>query len=86
MEIFRTDDFDRVFKKLPKEIQRLYQVQERRFKDNRHDSRLHIKKIRTLPFALSFRITRNYRVLFYFQNREKAIFFFIDHGKDVYRR
>lgn len=85
MEIIKTSDFTRAFKKLPKEIQRLYNVQEKRFKENWRDSRLHIKKIHSLPYALSFRITRRYRVFFYFQNTETAVFFEIDHRKDIYR-
>lgn len=82
MEIIKTDDFNQAFGKLPKEIQRLYFTQETRFKENWHDARLHIKKVRALLFVLSFRITRRYRVLFYFQNTETAIFFEIDHRKD----
>ena len=85
MEIIKTKDFYRAFKKLPKEIQRLFNVQEKRFKENWRDSRLHIKKIYILPYALSFRITRRYRVFFYFQNTETAIFFEIDHRKDIYK-
>ncbi len=85
MEIIETSDFKRAFKKLPKEIQELYNTQEKRFKENWRDSRLHVKKIRSLPYALSFRITRRYRVFFYFQNRETVIFFETDHRKDIYK-
>ena len=85
MRIIKTNDFNRSFKKLPKEIQRLYTTQEKRFKNNWHDSRLHIKKIRALRYALSFRITRRYRVFFYLQNTETTIFFEIDHRKDIYK-
>jgi len=85
MEIIKTDDFLRAFKKLPADIQRLYQTQEKRFSENYQDNRLHIKKIRSLEYALSFRITRSYRVFFYFQTPEKAIFFEVDHRKDIYR-
>ncbi|OQX52844.1 MAG: hypothetical protein B5M48_04605 [Candidatus Omnitrophica bacterium 4484_213] len=85
MEIIETSDFKRAFKKLPKDIQRLYDIQKKRFRENWWDSRLHIKKVRSLPYALSFRITRRYRVFFYFQNTETAIFFEIDHCKDIYR-
>ena len=85
MEIIKTDDFLKAFQKLPSEIQRLAPIQENRFRDNWRDPRLHIKKIRTLPFAFSFRITRRYRVFFYFQNTETAVFFDIDHRKDAYR-
>lgn len=85
MEIIQTDDFRRAFKRLQKYIQRLYERQEKRFRSNWRDPRLHVKKIKELPYALSFRITRHYRVFFYFQNPETAIFFDVDHRKDVYR-
>ncbi len=85
MIIIETDDFDRAFKKLPKNTQRLYSVQRNRFKENWRDSRLHIKKVESLPLALSFRITRRYRALFYFQNTETAVLFDIDHRKNIYR-
>lgn len=85
MEIIKTIDFNKSFKCLPKEICRLYSIQEKRFKENWRDSRLHIKKVHSLGPALSFRITRRYRVFFYFQDTETAIFFDIDHRKDIYR-
>ncbi|OGF21793.1 hypothetical protein A2Y83_02355 [Candidatus Falkowbacteria bacterium RBG_13_39_14] len=85
MEIIKTADFKKIFKKLPKEIQRLYISQEIKFKRNWRDSRLHIKKIKSLAQCFTFRITRRYRVFFYFQEEEKAIFFEIDHRKDIYR-
>ena len=85
MEIVKTGDFSRILSNLPQDIQRLYAIQEKRFKENWRDARLHIKKIRTLRIAMSFRITRRYRVFFYFQNAENAVFFEIDHRKDIYR-
>lgn len=85
MIIIRTDDFERSFLKLPAEIQRLYAIQEKRFKENWRDPRLHIKKVRSLPHALTFRITRRYRAFFYFKNAETAVVFDVDHRKDAYR-
>lgn len=85
MKIIKTDDFETAFAKLPKEIQRLYFSQEKRFCEKWNDSRLHIKKIKSLQYAYSFRITHRYRAFFYFQNQETAIFFDIDHCKDAYR-
>ena len=85
MEIIKTKEFERSFEKLPKEIQELFLKQEQRFRENWRDPRLHIKKVRFLGFALSFRITRRYRALFYLQNPQRAVFFDIDHRKDVYR-
>lgn len=85
MEIVKTSDFSRILNNLPQDIQRLCAIQEKRFKEDWRDARLHIKKVRTLPLAMSFRITRRYRVFFYFQNTEITIFFEIDHRKDIYR-
>lgn len=85
MEIVKTSDFGRILNNLPQNIQRFYSLQELRFKENWRDPRLHIKKVRTLRFTMSFRITRSYRVFFYFQSTETAIFFEIDHRKDIYR-
>lgn len=86
MKIIKTDDFDGAFGKLPRNVKRLFFVQEARFLISSQDPRLHIKKIKVLPLAFSFRITRNYRALFYFQDLETAILFDIDHRKDIYRR
>ena len=85
MEVIKTKEFIIALEKLPKEIQRLYAIQERRFRENWRDSRLHIKEVRSLPLALSFRITRRYRVLFYFRDSSAAVFFEVDHRKDVYK-
>ncbi|MEK7629321.1 MAG: hypothetical protein AAB394_02235 [Patescibacteria group bacterium] len=85
MRIIQTDDFKRAFKKLPQAIQRLYQIQEDFFLTDWRSPRLHIKKNKTLKHVFSFRITRNYRVLFYFHTTDTAIFFDIDHRKDIYR-
>ncbi|MDO8751931.1 MAG: hypothetical protein Q7J22_00025 [Candidatus Wolfebacteria bacterium] len=75
----------RSYKKLPREIQHLYGTQEGRFLKNPHDPRLHIKRLKEFPHVLSLRITRNYRTLFYFKNPDTAVFFDIDHRKDIYR-
>ena len=85
MEIIKTFDFERSLKKLPSNIKRLHKIQEERFILNPNDLRLHIKKLRDLGGVFSFRITRKYRALFYFQNPNTAILFDVDHRKDVYR-
>ncbi len=85
MEIIKTDDFSKIFNKLPKEIQDIYNIHEIYFIKNWRDSRLHVKKIRSLASCFSFRCTRRYRVFFYFQNPETAILFDIDHRKDIYK-
>ena len=86
MKIIYTEDLEKSFKKLPERIQRLFKIQEERFKQNWRDPRLHIKKVRSLDYAFSMRITRQYRAFFYFQNQNTAIFFDIDHRKEIYRK
>lgn len=85
MEIQETADFAKQRKKLPKETERLYVVQKKRFLLNLRDPRLHMKKLQGLDGVYSFRVTRLYRVLFYFQSSEAVIFFVIGHRKDAYR-
>jgi len=85
MIIRETEDFKKDLKDLPSEIKRLYQRKKSIFKENWLDPRLHTKRIKELPGVYSFRITRRYRVLFYFRNGE-AIFFKIGHRKEIYRR
>jgi len=84
MIILETKDFRKELEKLPKRIKKLFQRQKSIFKKNWLDPRLHTKRIKELPGVYSFRITRSYRVLFYFRDDE-AIFFAIGHRKDVYR-
>ena len=85
MIIIRTDDFERAFARLPAEIRELCVIQLHRFSKDQSDPRLHIKKVRSLRDVFSLRITRRYRAFFYFQNNKTAIFFDIDHRKDIYR-
>lgn len=86
MKIIKTGDFEQAFSELQPSIKRLFLIQELRFLSNPQDPRLHIKKIKGLLFALSFRVTRNYRALFYFRDQNLAIIFDIDHRKDIYRK
>lgn len=85
MEVIRTEEFERSLRKLPSDARKLCEIQERRFRENWRDPRLHIKRVQGLERALSFRVTRRYRVLFYVRDSSSAVFFEIDHRKDVYR-
>ncbi|MBI2033902.1 MAG: hypothetical protein HYT13_02275 [Candidatus Liptonbacteria bacterium] len=83
MVIRRTKDFADAFRKLPREVQRIFHKQEKIFRESWLDSRLHVKRLKDLPGAYSFRVTRRYRVLFYF-DRDNTVFFVIGHRKDIY--
>lgn len=83
MFIRKTENFLNCLSKLPNEIVDIYEKQEAIFLSNWLDPRLHGKRLKELKGVFSFRITRRYRVLFYFRNKE-AIFFSIGHRKDIY--
>ncbi len=85
MRIRKTNDFVDELKRLPSEISRLFKKQENIFSINWLDARLHIKRLKEFSGVYSFRITRRYRVLFYFQGDE-AILFAIGHRKDIYEK
>lgn len=85
MIIRETDDFLKEFRQLPLEIRKIFQKQKSFFGTNWLDSRLHTKRIKELPGVYSFRITRRYRALFYFQDVNEAVFFSIGHRKDIYK-
>lgn len=84
-EIVELEDVRISLKKLPKQVRQLYTQQLIRLKDSLKDPRLHLKKLRGLEEIFSFRITRNYRALFYFQYSNQIIIFAIGNRKDIYR-
>lgn len=86
MKIFYAKDFVKKLERLPKNIQRLYLVQEDIFKENSRDSRLHLKKLKGKPIRFSFRITRSYRAFFYFQDSDEIVIYAIGDRKDSYRK
>lgn len=84
--VIRTDDFKRAAAKFPVHIRKLCEEQLLTLEADWRDSRLHIKKLKELEGAYSFRITRNYRALFYFDVNDSIIVFDADHRKDAYRK
>ena len=80
-----TDDFWKLLSKLPKEIQRLYFVQETRFQKDWDDPRLQVKRLRDHALPFSFRVTRGYRVLFNFIDTDTVLFATIGNRKDIYK-
>lgn len=86
MKIIYPEEFWKQFRKLPPDTQRLYRRQEARFRNNWRDPRLHIRKLIDHPYPFSFRITRNYRVLFTFIETGTVLFATIGHRRESYRR
>lgn len=85
MTILYADEFRKQFRRLPKDAQELYRKQERVFRANWRDPRLHTKKLTGHPLSFSFRATRRYRVLFSYINDNTVLFATIGHRKDAYR-
>lgn len=85
MKIHYTSHFIKAFEKLPKQIQQLAIRQEEIFRNNPNDSRLHIKALKgRLEGLYSFRVTRNYRVLFAKKDTVIYLFYEIGDRKFIY--
>lgn len=84
MTIVKTPKFSKKFELLPGKVRQLFLKQEAIFENNWLDSRLHIKRLKEQPGVYSFRITRQYRALFYFADGG-AVFFSVGHRKEIYR-
>lgn len=85
MTVQKTPQFLKDLARLPPDVQRLFDVQEERFRGNRFDPRLHLQKLVDVPGVYSFRVTRRYRVLLRFGSPDEAVFFAIGHRKEAYR-
>jgi len=85
MRIAKTDDFQKDRKALPHDAQQILRKQEGLFLSNPFDPRLHAKKLKELSGIYSFRVTRRYRVLFYLENKDTAVFFAVGHRKEIYK-
>jgi mRNA-degrading endonuclease RelE of RelBE toxin-antitoxin system len=85
MIILYADEFAKQFRKLPEKTQSAFRTQESIFRKDWRDPRLRIKKLKGHRFSFSFRVTRNYRVLFVFVEDDTALFATIGDRKNVYR-
>lgn len=78
--------FLKEFKKCPKNIQKKLADLENIFKANPFHPDLHSKKLSgKLQYFYSFRITRDYRVIFEFTSQSEVAFLAVKHRKDIYR-
>ncbi len=83
MTIFYTEIFSKTLGHLPVGIKRIFTKQQALFVKNWRDARLHTKKLSGMDL-FSFRVTRNYRVLFKFSERNSVFFVSIGHRKNIY--
>ena len=85
MKIIYAEEFSKEFDKLPASAQILFRRQEKFFRVDWRDPRLHTKKLQGQLVTFSFRVTRKYRALFIFVDEQTALFATIGHRKEVYR-
>ena len=79
-------DFLNSVKRLPRDIQEKLDSLLGLLTHNPYDSRLHIKKLHgDLVGYLSFRITRDWRVMFQFVDPDTVMLMRAKHRKDIYR-
>lgn len=79
-------EFLKEFKKLPENIQKKLANLENIFRLNCFHQSLHTKKFQgELKHFYSFRITRDYRVIFEFISRDEVALIAVKHRKDIYR-
>ena len=81
-----TDSFLRDARQLSPDTRKLLVRQVDRFRSDPDDPRLHVKQLHgRLTGTRSFRVTRNFRVLYRTLARRTFVFLAVDDRKDVYR-
>jgi len=86
MEIFTTEDFEKDYSSLPKEIQEKAKKQENFFKDNPFHPSLHTEKLVPESKQIwSFRVDKKYRVVFKFLGENKTVFIAIGPHDWIYK-
>lgn len=84
--ILTTPHFDRQLEGLDESVRVLLKSCLERFQPNKNDPRLRIKKLSgRFKDYRSFRVGRNFRVLFRPLGNERYLFLDIDDRKDIYR-
>ncbi len=86
-EIFLTNEFIEKYKKLPKSIKLKAEKQEKIFRQNPFHPSLHTEKLEPRNKALwSFRVDKNYRIIFRFLDKNKVVFLTIGSHDWIYKR
>ncbi|HEC30592.1 MAG TPA: hypothetical protein ENI66_01085 [Candidatus Yonathbacteria bacterium] len=84
-EIFLSKDFVTHFKKLPISAKKKTDSLVGLLGIDYRDSRLHTKKLHGDNDLYSFRVGRDYRVIFYFLSGNRIYLLDIQHRKDIYK-
>lgn len=86
IEVFITDEFNKHYQKLPKELQKKAEKQESLFRQNPFHPSLHTEKLEPKGKQVwSFRIDKKYRIFFRFTNGNKAIFLTVGSHDWIYK-
>ena len=86
MKVEYDKKFLKLVKKLPKREQLMLAKKIPLLQNDLYDSRLHTKQLSTpLEGIFSFRINREYRVLFRFLSADQIFLFSVKHRKDIYK-
>lgn len=85
MYVILEQSFLKSAKKLPENIKKKLPKLVELLKQNAYHPSLHTKKLHgDLSGFLSFRITRDWRVIFYFKDQETIHVLEVNHRKDIY--
>lgn len=85
LEIIVTEEFERLYKKLPKSIRNKTEKQEKLFRKNPFYPSLHTEKLNPKGKQLwSFRVDKKYRVAFRFIDSETTLFLAIGSHDWIY--
>ncbi|MEK7124720.1 MAG: type II toxin-antitoxin system mRNA interferase toxin, RelE/StbE family [Patescibacteria group bacterium] len=86
MEVLTTRKFDEQYDKLPVDIQKKAEKQEKLFKSNPLHPSLHTEKLSPkFKEVWSFRVDRSHRIIFRFLSRDKVLFLNIGPHDWIYR-
>lgn len=86
MKIDYTNKFERKYAELPKQIKIRAEKQEKLFKDNPFHPSLHTEKLSPkFKDVWSFRIDKNYRIIFRFVENDTVLFLNIGSHDYIYR-
>lgn len=86
MNIFSTKKFKEEYNELPKNIREKAKKQEKLFKNNPFYPSLHTEKLTPKSKEVwSFRIDKNYRIVFRFLDKDKVLFLNVGPHDWIYR-
>jgi len=87
LEIVITEEFEKRYQQLPKNIKRKAEKQEKIFRNNPFHPSLHTEKLMTKRKNIwSFRIDKKYRIIFRFLDKNRVVFLTVGPHDWVYRR